>query len=452
MLKLLFIILLTFGYSQPEIEWSQIFGGWTADFAHSVQQTTDGGYIIGGYTRSFGNGNSDVWLIKTDSDGQEQWNQTFGGTNNDTGRFVQQTLDGGYIIAGRTESFNNGGFNNGGSDVWLIKTDPNGFEEWNQMFGGISTDFGWSVQQTSDGGYIIVGTTFSFGNGSYDAWLIKTDANGQEEWNQTFGGSDYEYGNSVQQTLDNGYIIVGSTRSFGNGGVSDVWLVKTNANGQEEWNQTFGGSSDDIGYFVQQTVDTGYIIVGDTGSFSNGFFDVWLIKTDIDGEEEWNQTFGGGDYEQGSSVQQTLDGGYIITGRTESFSDGVFSALWLIKTDADGEEEWNQTFGDGSTDDRGRSIQQSLDGGYIIAGYTQAYGNGGSVDALLIKIECENHPNCEEEILGDFNNDGLLNVVDIVILVDIILNNNSDNPSFDINEDGLVNIVDIVLLVDLILN
>ena len=178
-----------------------------------------------------------------------------------------------------------------------------------------------------------------------------------------------------------------------------MWLIKTNANGQEEWNQTFGGSDNDIGYSVQQTLDAGYIIVGDTGSFSNGWMDVWLIKTN-----------------------------------------------------ADGEEEWNQTFGDGSTDDRGRSIQQSLDGGYIIAGYTQAYGNGGSVDALLIKIECENYPSCEEGILGDFNNDGLLNVADIVILVDIILNNNSNNPFFDINGDGLINIVDIVLLIDLILN
>ena len=441
MLKLLFIILLTFGYTQPGIEWSQTFGGWSADFAHSVQQTPDGGYIVGGYTRSFGNGNSDVWLIKTNSNGQEQWDRTFGGSSNDTGRFVQQTLDGGYIIAGRTESFGNGG-----SDVWVIKTDPNGFEEWNQIFGGSSTDFGWSVQQTSDGGYIIVGTTFSFGNGSYDAWLIKIDHNGQEEWNQTFGGSDYEYGYSVQQTLDGGYILAGNTVSFGNDGSSDVWLIKTNANGQEEWNQTYGGTATDIGYFVQQTLDAGYIIVGDTGSFSNGWMDVWLIKTNADGEEEWNQTFGGVNNEQGSSVQQTLDGGYIITGRTESFSDGIYSAIWLIKTDADGEEEWNQTFGEENNDNRGRSVQQVINGGYIIAGYTQSYAIGGSVDALLIKIECE------EGILGDFNSDGLLNVVDIVILVDIILNNNFDNPSSDINGDDLINIVDVVLLIDLILN
>ena len=394
MLKLLFITLLTFGYSQPEIEWSQTFGGWSADFAHSVEQTADGGYIIGGYTRSSGNGNSDVWLIKTDSNGQEQWNRTFGGSSNDTGRFVQQTLDGGYIIAGRTESFGNGG-----SDVWLIKTDPNGFEEWNQTFGGTSNDFGCSVQQTLDGGYIMVGTTFSFGNGSYDAWLIKTNANGQEEWNQTFGGSD-----------------------------------------------------NDIGYSVQQTLDAGYIIVGDTGSFSNGWMDVWLIKTNANGEEEWNQTFGGVNNEQGYSVQQTLDGGYIITGRTESFSDGIYSAIWLIKTDADGEEEWNQTFGEENNDNRGRSVQQVINGGYIIAGYTQSYTIGGSVDALIIKTECENYPSCEQGIVGDFNNDGFLNIVDIVMLVDIILNNNSDNPSFDINGDGLVNIVDIVILIDLILN
>ncbi|SVE62688.1 uncharacterized protein METZ01_LOCUS515542, partial [marine metagenome] len=228
----------------------------------------------------------------------------------------------------------------------------------------------------------------------------------------------------------------GNTESFGNNGSSDVWLIKTDADGEEEWNQTFGGTATDIGYFVQQTLDAGYIIVGDTGSFSNGWMDVWLIKTNADGEEEWNQTFGGSNNEQGSSVQQTLDGGYIITGRTESFSDGIYSAIWLIKTDADGEEEWNQTFGEENNDNRGRSVQQVINGGYIIAGYTQSYAIGGSVDALLIKIECE------EGILGDFNSDGLLNITDIVMLVDIILNNNSDNPSSDINGDGLINIVD----------
>ena len=255
----------------------------------------------------------------------QEW--TFGGTFIDGGSSVQQTADGGYIITGWTDSFGSIG-----RDVYLIKTDGSGIEQWSQTFGGTGDDAGYSVQQTTDGGYIITGWSTSFGNGSSDVYLIKTDGSGIEQWSQTFGGTDDVGGRSVQQTTD-GYIITGWTTSFGNG--SDVYLIKTDGSGIEQWSQTFGGSGDDGGSYVQQTTDGGNIITGWTDSFGNGGYDTYLIKTDGSGTEQWSQTFGGTVDDGGRSVQQTTDGGYIITGYTDSFGNGGYDT-YLVKTDSNG--------------------------------------------------------------------------------------------------------------------
>jgi hypothetical protein len=366
----------------PDTLWTQTFGGGSADFGHSVQQTSDGGFIIAGYTEILFP-NFDIYLIKTDASGTEQWTQTFGGSSRDYGESVQQTGDGGYIIAGYTDSYGAGN-----DDVWLIKTDADGDSVWTQIFGGLAVDRAYSVQQTGDGGYIITGSTSSYGAGDYDVYLIKTDASGIEQWSQTFGGNQHDYARSVQQTEDGGYIIAGYTSSYGAGN-SDVWLIKTDASGIEQWTQTFGGSSRDYGESVQQTDDGGYIIAGSVESWGLDSSDVYLIKTDASGIEQWSQTFGEIglmllDY--GHSVQQTGDGGYIIAGSTQSYGAGNFD-VWLIKTDASGIEKWSQTFG-GSSIDYGHSVQQTDDGGYIIAGYTLSYG-AGSFDVWLIRLETD---------------------------------------------------------------
>jgi predicted secreted protein len=262
----------------PKLKWSKTFGGTSDDAGCSVRQTSDGGYVVVGYTSSYGAGGDDVWLIKTDSNGDEAWDRTFGETSDDMGVSFQQTSDGGYVIAGYTSSYGAGG-----DDVWVIKTDSDGNEAWDKTFGGTSDDNGVSVQQTSDGGYVIAGYTSSYGAGAGDVWLIKTDSNGNEAWDKTFGGASEDAAWSVQKTSDSGYVIAGYTSSYGAGG-DDVWLIKTDSNGNEAWDKTFGGTPFDNGMSVQQTSDGGYVIAGSTSSYGAGGSDVWLIKLGPEGE------------------------------------------------------------------------------------------------------------------------------------------------------------------------
>ena len=318
--------------AQGDTLWTRTYGGRDQDCGYSVQQTPDSGYIIAGYTESFGAGHTDVYLIKTSAQGDTLWTRTYGGRDQDCGYSVQQTPDSGYIIAGYTWSFGAGE-----CDVYLIKTSALGDSLWTRTYGGTDVDVGGSVRQTSDGGFVIAGYTQSFGAGEYDVYLIKTDAAGDTLWTSTYGDTSRDMGYSAQQTSDGGYIVTGYTYSFGAGtpDYANVYLIKTNASGDTVWARTYGGTDSDEGRSVQQTTDGGYIIAGQTWSFGAGTGDVYLIKTNASGDTLWTRTSGGTSMDYGLSVQQTADSGYIITGHTFSFGAGGYD-VYLIKTDSNG--------------------------------------------------------------------------------------------------------------------
>ncbi len=365
----------------PGSKWSKTFGGTENDNALAIQQTNDGGYIMAGYTGSFDPGHLDVYLIKTDKEGNEIWSKAYGDNEklNYSASSVQQTSDGGYIIAGYTQSFETGE-----RDVYLMKTDSEGNEQWSKTFGGKGNDVAFSVQQTSDGGYIIAGHTNTNTEFRQDVYLIKTDGQGNKEWNKTFGGPYDDQARSVQVTSDGGYIIAGYSWTFGIENRT-VYLIKTDAEGNEVWSKTFGDTERDRAFSVQQTSDGGYIVAGATQIVPLvEILDAYLIKTGPEGNEIWSKTFGGVNGDHALSVQQTSDGGYIIGGETTSFGAGNFDA-YLVKTDAEGNEIWSKTFG-GVNHDSVSSVVQTSDGGYIIAGYTGSYGQG-KWDVFLIKID-----------------------------------------------------------------
>ena len=363
----------------PDTLWTRTFGGTNIDVAYGVRQTRDGGYVVAGYTRSFGTvSGRNVLLIKTDQSGDEEWLRTFGGNDDEEGYSVQQTIDGGYIIAGYTKSWGAGS-----NDVLLIKTDTSGNAEWTQTFGGTQAEEAYSVWQTYDGGYIVAGATSSYGAGSRDVWLIKTTSSGTESWRKTLGGFGSDGARSVEQVSDGGYVVTGWTYSYGPGAVGNVWLVKTDTSGNMAWNRFFGGTDVDRGYCVQQTTDRGYIVTGYTSSFGSGLDDMVLIKTDSAGNESWTRTFGGSGRDYGNCVRQTADGGYIIAGYTLSFGAGG-DDVWLVRTDANGNQTWTGTYG-GSASDVAYSLDRTSDGGYIVAGHTLSYG-AGVHDVWLVRI------------------------------------------------------------------
>jgi hypothetical protein len=349
----------------PSLEWNITYSAGSDDRAFALVQTTDGGYAFSGqsWVNSSVNpsGDYDFLLVKTDASGNVEWNQTYGGTSDDArSTTLVQTGDGGYALAGfkRSRATLN-------VDFWFVKTDASGNIEWNQTYGGPKDDNAFALVQTTDGGYALAGLTSSFGSGGSDFWLVKTDASGNMQWNRTYGGPGMDVCYAMVQTSDGGYALAGYTGSFGAGGY-DFLLVKTDASGNMMWNQTYDKSDDDEAWALVQTADGGYALAGYTGSYATGDEDYWLVKTDANGNAQWNETYGGPGIDNAGALVQTPDGGYMLAGASDSWGSRNYEA-WLVKTDASGNEQWNETIG-GSYADFSQALVHTRDGGYAFAG------------------------------------------------------------------------------------
>jgi hypothetical protein len=350
----------------------------------ATQQTSDGGFIIGGET---GPGVSDFYIIKTNSSGVVTWNKTFGGGDDDDIFDIHQTTDAGYFMSGSTKSFG-AGLN----DIYAIKIDGSGNIVWSSTYGGASNEAGTSSIQTSDGGYIITGWTTSFGSGGLDLYVVKLSSTGALQWSRTVGGASDEMGMSVYQTSDGGYVIAGSTTSFGTSSSKDVYVVKLNSSGSLQWTKTYGGSGSDGGGSIKQTTDGGFII----GATTNGL-ELALIKTDGNGVLQWNKIYtetgcGGNSI---ACVVQTSDGGYAFSGNIVNCVAGAQN-ISLIKTDASGTIQWSKAYGGASGEFTHASMQQTGDGGFIITGDTKTLAASGSWDVYLIKTDASGNSGCHQ--------------------------------------------------------
>jgi len=400
----------------PPIMWEKMLGGSGDDEAYSVAPTEDGGFIIAGYSYSndgdvTGNhGGSDYWVVKLDSNRHLLWQKSYGGSGDDYANSVAPTEDGGFIIAGYSYS-NDGDVtgNHGDADYWLVKLDASGDLIWQKSYGGSGDDYANSVAPTEDGGFIIAGYSesndgdVSGNHGSSDYWLVKLDAIGEPIWQKSYGGSGDDYANSVAQTTDGGYIVAGTSNSIdgdvsGNHGDADYWLVKLDASGDLIWQKSYGGSGDDYANAVAQTMDGGYIVAGYSWSSdgdvsgNHGGYDYWVVKLGADGNLVWQKSLGGSYDDYAESVAPTSDGGYIVAGTSNSIDGDVSgnhgsSDYWLVKLDASGDLIWQKVMG-GSHDDRANSVVQMPDGGYVVAGFWNAgFGEGGEIsDYWVVKI------------------------------------------------------------------
>jgi len=331
-----------------------------------VLQASDGGYVLASATYSFGAGNSDMYLVKLDSNCNLQWTKTLGGANNDWPNCIIRSMDGGYVMAGETWSFGAGG-----DDMYIVKLSSNGTLLWSRTIGGSDDDAAFSIVQTSDGGYTVAGGTYSFGAGDNDMYIIKLDSTGILQWSKTVGGIGYDEAHSIIQTIGGGYLIVGNTRTFGTGD-SKIYIVKLNDTGALQWSRIVnGGSNNDYANSTIQTRDSGYVITGVTYSFTTGHnSNMYVVKLSSSGNIQWTTSVGANYNNESYSIIQTTDGGYALAGGDGPFQTYGTSHMYIVKLDSNGMLTWSRYIGGTSIfyPAVAYSIIQVSDGGYVLAG------------------------------------------------------------------------------------
>lgn len=412
-----------------EVEWIKNFGGSGSEKAQAVINTSDGGFAILGYTNSVDGelagktlAVNDYWLLKFDSEGNLEWNRTYGGSKDDRGQAVIQTTDGGYALAGYAMSSDGDGSNNEGfHDHWILKLNWMGDIEWERSYGFAGHDHAYDLVEASDGGFFFGGfldIVASGGAGSTEKadnltrhgvgefWGTKIDTEGNLIWRHFFGGTNNDRAYGVVNSFDGGYIMAGFSESddtdiSNTKGSYDFWLVKLDTNGNRVWEKSYGGSGIDVSYDIERTDDNAYVIVGHTFSTdqdiasNHGESDVWLIKIDEDGELLWERTYGGSAFESANSVKQTIDGGYLIAGNSRSSDQDVDANngendLWIIKTDPEGVLEWQSSLGGTGIDFAYDAIEQG-ENQLILVGQSgspdfNAEAHKGASDLVVVKF------------------------------------------------------------------
>jgi hypothetical protein len=384
-ISLVGILMYLINFSSAQVTFQKMYGSPQNDFISSARQTSDGGYILVGNTSGTTNASNDIYLLKTDSNGIMLWSNTLGGTAVEKASDIELTFDKGFIILG--QKFIPVGSLSGILSVLLVKADSMGSIHWTKEFNFTNGDDASSIKQTKNRGFIIAGS----GNHGNLIFIYRTDSIGNTIWAKKFDGLSNERASSVEETADGGYIISGYTSSFG-AGSDDVYLIKTDSIGNLLFSKTFGGAGSDIPNSALQTADGGFIVLGRTNSFASGTIDVYLVKTDSAGNLMWSKTFAGPGSDLGYSIVQTADGGFAISGHTNSFGAGSNDVL-IIKTNSSGNLLWSKTYG-GLLSEYGSYIQQASDKGFILGGTTESFGAAGGDDVYLIKTDSLGNSGC----------------------------------------------------------